>query len=133
MANSKKTKVDTSSAPEGAQKVSVDAALRFNKGKPKLSILLDAPNALLGVTKVLEHGADKYGKRNWKKGLPTSEIVDSLLRHLIAFSKGENVDEESGDARLLHVDQILANALFLAEMMRIHPEMDDREATNEAQ
>lgn len=96
---------------------------RFNAGKPKLSFLLSAPHAIQGVAKVMEFGAAKYSRDNWLKGLPYSEIVDSLLRHASSFNSGENLDEDSG---LPHVDHMLCNALFLAELFRTKQEFDDR-------
>lgn len=98
-------------------------ALRYNKDKTPLSFLLDFPNATAGVARVLEFGAKKYARNNWRQGLPFTEVTDSLLRHLQAFHSGEDVDPESG---LPHIDHALCNMLFLAEFFRIRPEYDDR-------
>ena len=106
---------------------SPDQGLRYNTGKPQLSLVLEAPNALRGVARVLEFGAKKYDRSNWKRGLPYTEITDSLLRHMLAFFEGEELDAESG---LPHTDHIATNALFLSEM-RVHkPECDDRSPTH---
>ena len=100
---------------------------RHNNGKAQLSMLLDAPHALEDAAKVLEFGMAKYSRGNWLKGLPITEVIDSLLRHLVAFSNGENLDPESN---LRHTGHIVVNALFLAEMYAIRPDLDDRTHTH---
>jgi hypothetical protein len=100
-----------------------EQAARYNDDKPKLSMVLEMPNAVEGVARVLEYGARKYARNNYKKGLPFTEVADSLLRHLVKFLNGEDVDEES---RQFHVDCVSVNALFLAEFFRTRKEFDDR-------
>lgn len=102
--------------------------LRHNQGKAPLSMILEANNALTGCAQVLAFGAEKYDRGNWRKGLKTTEIADSLLRHLSAYLSGEDTDS---DSKLLHVDHILCNALFLSETIRTHPQLDDRSTKDE--
>jgi hypothetical protein len=94
---------------------------RNNQGKPQWS-LVDFPS-LEGTVRVLEFGAKKYAPHNWRKGLPTTEICDSLLRHTFAYLNGEDNDPESG---LSHVDHIQCNAMFLKHMVQNRPDMDTR-------
>lgn len=96
---------------------------RFNTGKAPLSMFVEARFAMEGAGHVLAFGLDKYSRGNWQKGLSHTQIADSLLRHMTAYLSGEDNDPESG---LPHVDHILCNALFLSQMTRIHPELDDR-------
>lgn len=83
-------------------------AMRFNEGKPQYS-LVDL-SSLEPCARVLEFGAEKYARNNWKKGMPMAKIIDSMLRHISALQKGEMLDPESG---LSHIGHIQCNALFL--------------------
>jgi len=98
-------------------------ALRFNKNKPKVTLALDAYHSLDGAAEVFEKGLEKYSRGNWQKGLLWTENMDSMMRHILAFNSGEDLDPESG---LPHVDHITCNALMLAQNDRIHPQLDDR-------
>lgn len=86
-------------------------ALRFNEGKPQLSYVLSARYAVEGIAKVMEYGATKYDRDNWKAGLSAENCIDSLLRHLTKYLDGEEYDDES---LCHHLDHVATNALFLA-------------------
>ena len=107
------------------QKVEQKLADRHNIGKPKLSYICTAPNALNSLATIFQYGAEvkNYGKHNWKKGLTLTSLIDSLDRHKLAFLNGEDNDPES---TLPHVGHILWNALILAEMYYTRTDLDDR-------
>lgn len=84
-----------------------EKASRFNKGKPKWSLV--HYKSLEPLVEVLEFGAKKYGEFNWQKGLDRKEILESMMRHLTALMDGEQNDKESG---LHHIGHIMANAMF---------------------
>ena len=89
----------------------------------KLLFQLIPPEAEEALARVLSYGArKKYGARNWEKGLPWSETIGSLRRHLNAFMKGETHDAESG---LLHTDHLICNAAFLCTMVARRPDLND--------
>lgn len=100
-------------------------AKRDNKGKTQLSYIADFPNALEGAANVLSKVCDdgRYERYNWKMGMSYNLVIDSLLRHLVAYKNGTDIDEKEG---LPTVDFITTNALLLAEYSRTHPELDDR-------
>lgn len=95
--------------------------LRYNAGKPRVSLI--SPWALLGLAQVFTFGAVKYAAWNWAKGLSWAETVDSLLRHLLAFLQGEDVDPESG---LPHIDHVQWNAHVLSHFQKTRSGTDDR-------
>jgi hypothetical protein len=101
-------------------------ALRYNEGKLQWS-LVDF-KSLEGLVRVLEMGAKKYDKHNWKKGMPVTQVSESLMRHLFAYLSGEDTDPESG---LSHMSHVLCNAMFIEYIMREKPHYDDRYKPNE--
>lgn len=58
----------------------------------------------------LEYGAKKYAHRNWEKGLPWQQMIDSLKRHIDDFER-RNETDESG---LHQVCMIMASAMMLS-------------------
>lgn len=102
--------------------------MRNNQGKPKLSFILDFPNALKEVALIGEGGAITYEKYNWKQGAPISEIEDSLLRHLTSFHNCEDDDVESQQSHLGHV---IFNAAVIIEHLEMYGgAFDDRDWEN---
>lgn len=97
------------------------AGERFNGGKLKWSLL--PFSSLEPLVRVLEYGAEKYAPHNWKKGLPYTEVCESLLRHTYAFMEGEDIDEES---KQKHLGHMMANVMFLSWYEENKKEFDDR-------
>lgn len=62
------------------------------------------------VAKVLEFGATKYGPNNWKLVEP-ERYRAAIMRHLIAYMKGEKLDPDTGLSHLAHAT---CSAMFLA-------------------
>ena len=50
------------------------------------------PLALLAVSKVLKHGADKYGENNWH-AVTVAEHLNHTLVHLLALQAGDGSDD----------------------------------------
>lgn len=66
------------------------------------------------VVKVLMKGASKYSPDNWKKCDNTKRYEDALMRHVIAYIKGNKIDEVSqGGDGLPHLAHAICNCLFL--------------------
>ena len=46
------------------------------------------PTAMLEVSKHFEAGCQKYGERNWEKGIPEHCYIDSAVRHYLKWLDG---------------------------------------------
>lgn len=72
-------------------------------------------DALLELSKHYEAGAVKYGERNWEKGIPIKSYIDSALRHLTKYLRGDK-DEPHDRAFMWNCFAILWTADRLPEM-----------------
>lgn len=52
-------------------------------------------NMFLELSIHFEEGAEKYGIDNWKKGIPEWSYIDSAIRHLLKWARGD--EEERHD------------------------------------
>jgi hypothetical protein len=59
-------------------------------------------DALGAINRVLVFGAKKYADRNWEKGMNWTRPWDACVRHLDAWMRREEADEESGMSHLWH-------------------------------
>ncbi len=85
------------------RKYSTGAQRDSDKGKPKLTYL---PFDLFDrLAKHYEMGADKYGDDNWRKGMNSKDVLDSLMRHVRCYFMGME-DED-------HLSAIIFNAFCL--------------------
>jgi len=94
---------------------------KFDSGKAPVSLI--SSEALLQEASVLAMGRDKYGAHNWRGGLEWTRVCDALLRHVLAWKDGEDLDPESG---LSHIAHARACTGFILEYIKTHPELDNR-------
>lgn len=68
--------------------------------------------AFTSTADVLEYGAKKYARNNWRKLSPEPlAAADSMYRHIDALLQGEELDPESN---LPHLGHIMCNVMFLS-------------------
>jgi hypothetical protein len=89
----------------------------------KIRVDLLDPLALEGLAAVLTFGANKYAAHNWRGGIHYSRLLAAALRHILAFSRGEELDPESG---LSHIDHAACCLMFLSNMSKTRKDLDDR-------
>ena len=51
---------------------------------------MDSTELIFEVSKQFEEGATKYGERNWEKGIPVHCYINSAVRHLLKYYRGDN-------------------------------------------
>ena len=76
-----------------------------DRGEAKVRPDLISPFFKFRIGEWLRLGADKYGERNWEKGIPQSVCVESLERHLMQYQMG--LEDED------HLAAIACNIMFL--------------------
>jgi len=94
---------------------------KLDQGKPKVSLI--PTEAILEMAKAFTYGANKYEADNFKKGIAYRKLIDAALRHILAISAGEDVDDESKNN---HVGHAMASLAMLCYMMKHRPDLDDR-------
>jgi hypothetical protein len=72
---------------------------------------------------VLGFGARKYAAWNWAKGMAWSRPYGALLRHVIAWAGGEDLDPESGEH---HLDHAACELMFMRAYAEHKIGTDDR-------
>lgn len=94
---------------------------KFDGGKAPMELL--SHKALLQIAEVFGHGAEKYGRFNYKNGLDWGRVIGAAYRHLGAFNSGEDTDPESGYSHVAHLGCCV---IMLLDYISSHPELDNR-------
>lgn len=73
-------------------------------------------SAYIEIARVLDFGAKKYARDNWRKGggLTQCRVIAAALRHIAAYREGEELDPETGLSHLAHAACELLFALTFA-------------------
>lgn len=95
--------------------------MKHDTGKPQMSLV--PPKALLEVGKAMTFGAKKYSKHSYMQGMEHGRLLDAIMRHLLAYTSGEDLDQESG---LSHITHIAGGAMILEEYRQRGIGTDDR-------
>lgn len=82
-----------------------------------MSLVLDFGYALEGASRALLDGADKYGRCDWAKGMDPDTILDSMMRHIVAYKRGEVLVPDSKNGAT-HLDCLVSGALMLSELAK---------------
>lgn len=87
----------------------------MHTGKGRMDLL--PVTAIIELSKHCEAGAMKYGERNVDKGIPQHSLIDSGLRHLVKYLRGDT-DEN-------HLVAAAWNIMWALNQEIEHPELND--------
>lgn len=73
---------------------------KFDKEKDPWHLL--PYDALRAITKILAFGANKYGERNWEKGMEWHRLHRASIEHLTKWFEEGTPDDETGKSHLWH-------------------------------
>lgn len=76
----------------------------------------DIITAILDVSIHYEHGALKYGERNWEKGIPLHSYIDSGVRHYLKYLRGDT-DEEHRRAFIWNMLCAIHTQIYIPDMV----------------
>ena len=84
-------------------------------GKGRFDLI--SPIALRRLAVHLENGARKYDERNWEKGQPLMDYIDSAMRHIASYVEGYR-DEDHMAAALwnihgfIHTEELISRGVL---------------------
>jgi hypothetical protein len=107
-----------------AEEVMSESVTGGKKGVKLARFDLIPTRALYALAEHYGKGCQKYGDRNWEKGIEWGKGYTALQRHATAFWNGEDLDEE-GNSHLIAV-AFWALALFTYSTDAGFCELDDR-------
>jgi len=92
-----------------------DNGVKYDSDKPRMDLVLSQlPAALLSLGSCLGYGAAKYSEDNWTRVPDASKrYMAAVMRHILAFQQGEELDPESGKPHLAHA---ATNLMFVLEL-----------------
>ncbi len=59
---------------------------------------LISPHILTALAEAYAEGAGKYGDDNWLKGIPSKDLMNHALRHLVLWQTGDDTEDHLGHA-----------------------------------
>jgi mannose/cellobiose epimerase-like protein (N-acyl-D-glucosamine 2-epimerase family) len=68
------------------------------------------------IVEILTIGAEKYSDNNWMQVEDGyNRYYAALMRHLVAYRKGEKIDKDSGKSHLAHAGCCLLFLMFIGD------------------
>lgn len=97
---------------------------KASQGAQKLQLHLLPPAGNEAMARALEHGAKRYGERNWvQTQVCLTTYISAMRRHIDCLLDGENLDLDSG---VHHLGHVMAGCGIVLDAMRHGTLVDDR-------
>ena len=98
-----------------------DTGAQRDRGAGKGMPALISPIFIDRLARLLEAGAAKYSARNWEKGMPLSEYLQSALRHLFQYLEGRRDEDHMAAAAFnvmafIHTEEMVRRGLLPVEL-----------------
>lgn len=85
-------------------------------GDKKIPVHLVPPAATMYLGMALKEGARKYGAYNWRENdVESMTYVGAALRHIMQYLDGEDIDPDTGEAKVPHLAAAGACLAILAD------------------
>ena len=99
-------------------------------GKAPMEFLVYS--VLESEAKVLAHGGGKYGARNWRLDeILASTYEGAMMRHLLAWCQGEDIDPDSGEPHLSHLRACAAVVMDADDHDKLVDDRNRKESKND--
>lgn len=100
----------------------MDKGKKFDQGKVRFDLI--PPDAMYYLAEVFTRGAEKYGDRNWERGMTWGRLFSATMRHAWEWWRGRENDQETGVSHLYHA---AASLIMLAVLRQRNVGEDNRE------
>lgn len=93
-------------------------------GDKKVKVQYIPASAIIALGQALGEGGDKYGPFNYRESkVEALTYIGGMLRHLLAYADGEDIDPEGGKP---HLAGLMANAAILIDTKSCGTLIDNR-------
>lgn len=88
------------------------SGVKHDQGKAPMDLL--SSDALVEMAKVLDYGAKKYQRQNWRSGMKWSRMYAAALRHLSTWNNPYESSKDN-ETELSHLAHAAVNIMMLLE------------------
>ena len=131
--DSKTDKVPFYKLKDSGNRRTFDSGAQRDRQRGKGRPVLMSPFALLRLSLIYEKGGEKYSERNYEKGMPLSEYLDSAFRHWLGVMFGKTDEDHAAMMAwnmfsFMHTQDCIRNGLLPKELDDLMDYLGGKEA-----